>query len=85
MQLARAFGNAIATIKHPSLTGWKLMLVQPLGIDGEADGDPLLAIDSLGTAAGQLAIICSEGAVARELIGDVNTPARWSVVGIVDE
>ena len=85
MQLARAFGNAIATIKHPSLTGWKLMLAQPLGIDGDPDGDPLLVIDALGTAAGQLTIISSDGAGVREMIKETTTPARWFVVGIVDE
>ncbi len=31
MQLARVIGHATSTIKHSSMAGWRLVLVQPLG------------------------------------------------------
>ena len=46
MQLARVVGHGVSTIKHPSMQGWKLLLVQPLTSDGKEDGEPLLAIDN---------------------------------------
>ena len=48
MQLAKVVGQGVATVKHPSMRGWRLLLVQPLTPDGKEDGEPLLAIDNLG-------------------------------------
>ncbi|MBN2021166.1 MAG: EutN/CcmL family microcompartment protein [Pirellulales bacterium] len=85
MQNARVIGTATATVKHPSMHGWKLLVVQPLGPDGRsADGDPLLAVDALGAGGDDVVIISSDGRGARELIGCDNTPVRWTVLGIVD-
>jgi hypothetical protein len=33
MQTARVIGYTTATMKHPSLTGWKLVILQPLDIN----------------------------------------------------
>ena len=78
-------GNATSTVKHPSMKGCKLLIVQPLASDGRTpDGDPVLAVDMLGAGAGQHVVISSDGRSTRELIGHKNTPVRWSVVGIPD-
>ncbi len=77
-------GNAISTIKHRSLHGWKLLVVQPLDITGEPDGCPLLAIDMIGAGHGAKVVISNDGRGAREMVGDKSSPARWSVVGLVD-
>lgn len=85
MQLARVVGTATSTIKHPTMNGWKLLIVQMLQADGRSpDGDPVISIDSLGAAVGQTVIITSDGKGTRELMGSDNTPVRWSVMGIQD-
>jgi len=84
MQIARVVGQAISTVKHPSLHGWKLLVVQPLGADGKEDGEPLLDIDHLGAGSAHRVIISNDGAGAREIIGDKNSPVRWMVLGICD-
>ncbi|MFM8582025.1 MAG: EutN/CcmL family microcompartment protein, partial [Planctomycetaceae bacterium] len=38
MQLGQVIGRATATIKHPTLTGWRLLIVQPLDAAGGPDG-----------------------------------------------
>ena len=49
MFLGRVMGSATATVKHPSMEGWKLLLVKALQADGRAiEGDPILVVDSLG-------------------------------------
>ena len=78
-------GNVTTTIRHRSMAGWRLLIVQPLGIEGGPDGDPLLAIDRLGAGPGTRVVISNDGKGTREMIGDTNSPVRWSVVGIVDE
>jgi ethanolamine utilization protein EutN len=84
MQLGRVMGQAVATVKHPTLQGWRLLLVQLLTAEGKADGEPLLAIDSLGARADDLVILSNDGAGARELVKAKNSPARWMVLGIKD-
>jgi len=85
MLLGRVIGNATATVRHPSMRGWKLLLVQPLGPDGhQPDGDPVLAVDSLGAGPGELVVVSSDGKGTRELLRSDNTPVRWSVLGIRD-
>jgi ethanolamine utilization protein EutN len=84
MQLGRVVGHATATVKHPSMQGWRLLLVQLLSADGGADGEPLLAIDSLGARADDLVILTNDGAAAREMVKAKNSPVRWSVLGIRD-
>jgi ethanolamine utilization protein EutN len=85
MQLARVIGNATATVRHPSMQGWKLLVVQALAPDGcSPDGEPVLAVDNLGAGAGERVIITSDGRGTRELLKSKNTPVRWSVLGIAD-
>ena len=85
MQLALVIGTATATVKHPSMHGAKLLVVQPLMADGRsADGDPLLAVDGLGAGVGETVIITSDGRGARELLGAEATPVRWTTMGIRD-
>ena len=85
MQLGTVIGHATATIKHPSFTGWRMLIVQPLNVNREPDADPVVAVDKHGAGAGELVILDSDGRGAREYIGDPKSPVRWFVVGIVDE
>ena len=85
MLIAEIVGHAVATIKHPSLTGWRLLVVQPLTADEKPDGEPLLAIDPLGAGAAQRVMISNDGRGTREMVKDENSPARWMVIGICDQ
>jgi ethanolamine utilization protein EutN len=84
MQIGKVVGQGISTVKHPSLQGWRLLLVQPLAADDSDDGEPLLAVDMLGAGTADRVILSNDGAGARELIGDRNSPARWMVLGVCD-
>jgi len=86
MQIGLVVGTATATAKHSTLSGWKLLIVQPLLADGSSpDGDPQLTIDNLGAGRGERVILNSEGRATRELMKTDNAPVRWSVMGIVDD
>lgn len=85
MLLARVEGNLVATRKHPSFEGWRLVICQPIGQDGSPDGAPQVAIDPHGAGMHQRVVISSDGSAARKAVGDEKSPARWIVVGIVDE
>ncbi|HEY3863742.1 MAG TPA: EutN/CcmL family microcompartment protein [Verrucomicrobiae bacterium] len=85
MLLARIEGNVVAVKKHPSFEGWRLLICQPIGQTGEPEGAPQVAIDSHGAALHERVIISSDGSAARIAVGDPKSPARWMVIGIVDE
>ena len=86
MQLARVVGTATSTVKHSTLQGWKMLVVQMLQADGKSpDGDPVISIDTLGAGPGELVMITSDGSGTRDLMKSKNSPVRWSVLGIVDE
>jgi ethanolamine utilization protein EutN len=83
---ARVIGTATSTVKHPSLTGCKLLIIQPQLNDGRTpDGEPLVAADLMGAGVGQTVIITSDGRQAQELLESETTPVRWTVMGIRDE
>lgn len=85
MFLARVEGNLVATRKHPSFDGWRLVICQPIGRDGTPEGVPQVAIDGLGAGMHQRVVISSDGAAARKAVGDERSPVRWIIIGIVDE
>jgi ethanolamine utilization protein EutN len=85
MQLGLVIGTATSTVKHASMQGRKLLIVQPHMADGKTpDGDPLLAIDAVGAGRGERVMITSDGRAARELLKAEATPVRWTVIGIRD-
>lgn len=84
MQFARVIGMAVSTVKHPTMSGCKLMIVQPLQGDRRSpDGDPQVAIDTIGAGRGDLVIISSDGRYVKEMLGK-NTPVRYFVQGLPD-
>jgi ethanolamine utilization protein EutN len=85
MQLGRVIGQATSTIKHESLVGWRLSIVQPLNAAKLPEADPVVAIDKFSGAVGQMVVVNSDGKGAREYVGHQKSPVRWYVVGIVDE
>ncbi len=85
MLLARVEGNLTATRKHSSYEGWRLVICQPISRDGSPEGVPQVAIDSLGAGMHQRVIISSDGSATRKAVGDEKSPARWMIIGVVDE
>ena len=84
MQLAKVVGRATATVKHATLAGRRLLLVQPLDAAGGPDGDPQLAMDELGAGRGDTVLVTTDGAAIREMIHADNSPLRWAVMGLAD-
>ena len=85
MQLAKVVGRATATVKHETLAGWRMLLVQPLDAGGTADGDPQLAIDNLGSRLADTVMLTTDGSAVRDIVGKENTPIRWAIIGIADQ
>ena len=75
MQSALIIGRATATVKHPSMVGQKLLICQPLGANGQVDGDPLIVTDTEGCTSGDHVFISSDSKRRfRPTSGEVQLP-----------
>ena len=84
MILARIDGVMVSTVCHPSLQGCRSVICQPLNEQGEAEGAPVLAIDAHGAGQHQRVLVSTDGAAARQLVGDPKSPLRNTVIAILD-
>ena len=84
MQLAVVIATTTASLKHSSLAGAKMLVVQPQAANGGADGDPLIAIDGVGAGVGETVMLSSDGPYGRKLLNSPINPVRWTIIGIED-
>ena len=84
MQLARVIGDVVATIKDPNFDSIKLLLVQPIGADGQDVGRTLVAVDSVGAGVGET-VFFVKGREASFPWHPIEVPADAGIVGIVDQ
>lgn len=84
MLIARVIDQLIATQKQRPFSGQKLLLVQPLSLEGGEMGDPVLAIDGVDAGLGDQVLLVQEGWAAMHVLGKFNTPVDAAVVGVID-
>lgn len=83
MIIARVMGTAVASAKHTALGSTKLLIICPADVDGEINGDPILAVDLVGSGEGELVAV-SQGSSARLATDYKNSPVDAAIVGILD-
>ena len=54
MFLARVIGSVWATRKHPPVERGRFVLLQPVDGHRSPDGDPLVALDTVGSGPGEI-------------------------------
>ena len=84
MLISKVIGTVVSTVKHPAYSGWKLLIVQPLSLEGESSDEYHLAIDAAHAGIGDTVLVCQEGNSTRQVMGLPNAPVRSSIVGIID-
>lgn len=83
MRLATVIGTLVATIKDPLLTGYKLLIIQPLDGDKKPFGKPMVSIDSIGAGVGELVFWCRGKESSFPFLPD-EVPTDCTITGIVD-
>ena len=84
MLLGRVLGSVVATQKNEKLEGAKLLLVQPLGLDGAPRGQAVLAIDGVDAGVGDRVLLIQDGRSAQLVLGRGVAAVDAAVVGVVD-
>ena len=77
-------GNAVATAKHHSLDGFKMLLCQQLDSEQQPSGTPFIAIDLFGAGMHQKVFVSTDGIGARDIVHDQHSPIRMFIQGIID-
>ena len=81
---AQVVGNAVATAKHNSLNGYKMLLCQQLDAEGQTSGSPFVAIDLFGAGMHQKVFVSTDGLGAQHIVKDFKSPVRMFIQGLID-
>lgn len=84
MRLARVVGRVWSTVKTESLTGKRLLIIQPVTPELKDRGKPLVATDCVSAGAGEMVYWC-RGHEASYAFSPEEVPTDCNIVGIVDE
>jgi ethanolamine utilization protein EutN len=89
MLIAKVTGSLVATQKVGSMTGHKMLLVEPYRLDPETRGSlvstgrSMVAVDTVGAGEGEL-VLLTQGSSARLTPDTKNLPVDTVIVGIID-
>jgi microcompartment protein CcmK/EutM len=89
MFLAKVTGSVVATQKVKSMTGHKLLIVEPLRVDPAARdrliaiGRSFVVVDTVGAGQGEMVLIV-QGSSARLTPETEKLPVDATIIGIVD-
>ena len=89
MFLARVTGSVVATQKVASMTGRKLLTVEPLRVDPDgrdrlvSTGRTFVCVDTVGAGQGEMVLIV-QGSSARMCPETEKLPVDSCIIGIVD-
>ena len=84
MIIARVIGNVVASQKQESHEGKKILLVQPLDLENQPMGDPIVALDAADAGVGDRVLAVQEGFSAMTSVGHIESPIDAAVIGVID-
>ena len=85
MIIARVIGNVVATQKNERYASARVMLCQPLTLEGAETGVALLALDAVDAGVGDTVLVVQEGWSASTVAtGKAGAAIDSAIVGVVD-
>jgi microcompartment protein CcmK/EutM len=85
MIIARVVGTVVATQKQEAHEGKKILLLQPLNLEGQPAGDVVVGLDAVDAGVGDRVLVVQEGFSAMTSVGHTDSPIDAAVIGVVDE
>jgi len=84
MILGKVVGTVVTTISHRDYKNRRLLVVQPLVIEGESREEDFIAIDNTHAGIGDTVLVNREGNGARQALKNPDACIISVIVGIVD-
>lgn len=85
MILCKVTGTLVSTQKNPNLKEYKLLIVQPIDLDGKPIGRDVIAIDQVDAGVGDTVLMIQEGAGAQQMLKRKDVPVHSVIVAVVDD
>jgi ethanolamine utilization protein EutN len=83
MEIGKVVGTVVTTISHSAYKHHRLLVVQPLSLDGESGGE-FIALDNTHAGIGDTVLVNREGNGARQVLEIKDAPVRSVIVGVID-
>jgi len=84
MILAKVVGTVVTTVSHAAFKHRRLLVVQPLTLEGGDGGGDFVALDNSQAGIGDTVLIIREGNGARQVLENKDACVISVIVGIVD-
>ncbi len=84
MIIGKVVGTIVTTISHRDYKNRRLLVVQPLGVEGESPDDDFIALDNTQAGIGDTVLVNREGNGARQVLKNPDACVISVIVGIVD-
>jgi ethanolamine utilization protein EutN len=84
MILGKVVGSVVTTISHQDYKNRRLLVVQPLGLEGEKPDGDFLALDNTHAGIGDTVLVNREGNGARQVLNNPDACVISVIVGIID-
>lgn len=84
MILGKVVGTVVTTISHRDYKNRRLLIVQPLELEGESSDEDFIALDNTHAGIGDTVLVNREGNGARQVLKNPDACIISVIVGIVD-
>ena len=84
MVLGKVVGTVVTTVSHRDYKNRRLLVVQPLGLEGESPDEDFIALDNTQAGIGDTVLVNREGNGARQVLHNPDACVISVIVGIVD-
>ncbi len=84
MIIGKVVGTVVATISHPDYKNRKLLVVQPMILEGEKVDEDFLALDNSYAGIGDTVLVNREGNGARQVLNNPDACVISVIVGIIN-
>ena len=84
MIIGKVVGTVVTTISHPHYKNHRLLVVQPLVMEGEEPSGDFIALDNTQAGIGDTVLVNREGNGARQVLKNPDACVISVIVGIVD-
>ncbi len=84
MILGKVVGTVVTTMGHRDYKGRRLLVIQPLVLEGDRPDEDFIALDASHAGIGDTVLVNREGGGARQVLQNPDACVISVIVGVVD-
>lgn len=84
MIICKVSGDIVSTVKNKHFVGKKILIVQPLDLEDNPQGEAFLALDTVQAGVGDRVLVMREGGSARIVFNDNEIPVQAVITAVID-